>query len=710
MSTQKTELHANDDFEKRVLNAIANTSSEFSDRIDSLTRQVSDLKLDLEERQAVIEGFKASNSTCILDVNLALENSILARDIFRTKEDKRDMQAAQGRLCQSLYFASIGSRREQVTTAHKNTFTWVLDSEPWVDSLWDSFTPWLQQPDSVRPMYWISGKPGSGKSTLMRYLQEGISVTDYKRWTGSRNLWQGAHFFWQAGTEMERSLRGALQSLLRQLLSDHPWLIEIVVDAPRWTAACMAEYQPTWTLTELEATLQAAIFRLSKTWYVLLLIDGLDEIAGPDSAREAALEVFKNLAALPGVKLCMSSRPWNMFLDTFKDTPKLHLQDLTKGDIDRFVREQLESSLQLQHSFLRNSGDVDRLIEVIIEKASGVFLWVRLVVQELRAGLRDGDSIRKLRRVLDSIPSDLDEYFKRMVLSIDPGHRREGSAVLQTMVFAVQDNTTLWPQRLLDLYHLEEEDGAFPLQPDFNFGELFDPFDKEGIEYLVDLMNRRLNSRCMCLLEVWPVPTKNPDEVECVFGPRAQFLHRSLLDFLGSPSARELLENLTGGPFPARLFLCSALLIRAVTYGTMVARSLNHAQKLKNTIRMAAMLDRSMTAFASLSEDHDLLMDEVWDRLLEVTQPLFKKVFEYSDRFESEMDLICILWESRDIYQGTRLAKIVNNPGIYKDSMYRVARKYGLRKRPPRHQPGPQKRKRKRKTYRSEHESSDSSG
>src|SRR5437764_519812 len=67
----------------------------------------------------------------------------------------------------SLFFDALESRQEHITPASDNTFEWIWSNR----SL--RFTEWLK---SGHGAYWISGKPGSGKSTLMKFLSESPRV------------------------------------------------------------------------------------------------------------------------------------------------------------------------------------------------------------------------------------------------------------------------------------------------------------------------------------------------------------------------------------------------------------------------------------------------------------------------------------------------------------------------------------------------------
>src|ERR1700733_637613 len=61
----------------------------------------------------------------------------------------------------SLHNEEINARLTDIAPPYGDTFSWIWTA----DDL--AFVSWLQ---SGAGIYWISGKPGSGKSTLMKYL------------------------------------------------------------------------------------------------------------------------------------------------------------------------------------------------------------------------------------------------------------------------------------------------------------------------------------------------------------------------------------------------------------------------------------------------------------------------------------------------------------------------------------------------------------
>lgn len=87
----------------------------------------------------------------------------------RSKNEEEQRRRA---LLAWLSFPRMHTRRETIKIAHQNTFQWILKEDK--DDAQDpvGFTKWLKQEKSV---FWVSGKAGSGKSTV-RSLHSYISI------------------------------------------------------------------------------------------------------------------------------------------------------------------------------------------------------------------------------------------------------------------------------------------------------------------------------------------------------------------------------------------------------------------------------------------------------------------------------------------------------------------------------------------------------
>jgi hypothetical protein len=84
----------------------------------------------------------------------------VARFLTRADSDK-----FCSRILFGLRFPDMDNRYEAIPEAHAKTFRWIFEP-PSPGQDWADVSQWLQGKDT--PIYWITGKPGAGKSTLMR--------------------------------------------------------------------------------------------------------------------------------------------------------------------------------------------------------------------------------------------------------------------------------------------------------------------------------------------------------------------------------------------------------------------------------------------------------------------------------------------------------------------------------------------------------------
>ncbi|KAK3898760.1 hypothetical protein C8A05DRAFT_37649 [Staphylotrichum tortipilum] len=100
---------------------------------------------------------------------------------------------------------------------------------------------------------------------------------------------------------------------------------------------------PFWSTTELRQAFDILLpLACGSNHKLALFIDGLDEFEVTDKFR--FLLSFAETARAEGAKVCVSSREWTVCLDYFRANPSLRLQDLTRGDIERYIRAHLDEN------------------------------------------------------------------------------------------------------------------------------------------------------------------------------------------------------------------------------------------------------------------------------------------------------------------------------------------------------------------------------
>ena len=307
----------------------------------------------------------------------------------------------------SLVFPEIHFRQENIADAHRDTFEWIFDESGQRLRPWSSFVDWLKCSDSL---YWVNGKLGSGKSTLMNFIYSDPRTKEYLS-KGQRTAKVEPlivrFFFWNAGNPMQKSTRGLLQSLLYQLLTQEEDLYDNLVKTDPTLQS--RHLHLVWSPKMLKNLLAAAIGVLSRP--LCIFLDGLDEFDEDENELLGIIKVFRSRA---GVKICVSSRPSQSYEENFRGCPRLKLQDLTSKSIKIYLRGTLLKSLRDQKFPHAKPGQSSKLINLILEKAEGVFLWVEVVAKQIVQGLIRRDSWEILLKRVDSLPSNIENIYQRM--------------------------------------------------------------------------------------------------------------------------------------------------------------------------------------------------------------------------------------------------------------------------------------------------------
>jgi hypothetical protein len=157
------------------------------------------------------------------------EKYSLFKDPLEEEESLRKSVSIQ--ILNSLLFSTINDRYERVAEAHERTFEWIYNDSPFEETYWSNFADWLQHGDGL---YWIQGKAGSGKSTLMKYICDNPLTNRYLTyWAGEHPLHTAESYLWNIGTTLQKSQSGLLRKLLYDVLSQSPDLLPIILPR-RW--------------------------------------------------------------------------------------------------------------------------------------------------------------------------------------------------------------------------------------------------------------------------------------------------------------------------------------------------------------------------------------------------------------------------------------------------------------------------------------------
>jgi hypothetical protein len=453
--SQATEITALQSFQRledgvqNIISDLVNGSTKISDLATNFSSNSDRLVKEHATTRTVIEDHVTSTGN-ITRLSISQSISQFREELLRCERDKalkKQHEKQYEQLLSSLRFPEMNRRKNQISNNYPGTFDWIFKncssssesdqceggSQPSEDteeddwdaydsdecdsdgfdyiefaetidhSAFDCFPGWLESDSNL---FWLSGKPASGKSSLMKFLAFNQLTVNHLNKSHS-NVRILTHFFWKPGQILQRNVQGMTLSLLYQVLDGQPDL-----GRKLWETQPFMQYKrdpSDWSLDELSEALVLALENSTGVFCVFL--DGLDEakdlehLPWPDWTDS---QVIHKLLEVKNLKLCASSREEPAFCFFFESASRLRIHQLNKYDITHFVRERLD----IRGLDCRNR---DSLVRRIVQRAEGVFLWVALVVDSLNRAIRQSyTTIEMLEERLEQTPSDLTKLYVDM--------------------------------------------------------------------------------------------------------------------------------------------------------------------------------------------------------------------------------------------------------------------------------------------------------
>ncbi|KAK7949523.1 hypothetical protein PG988_016162 [Apiospora saccharicola] len=285
-----------------------------------------------------------------------------------------------------LDFPQINARKDAIRAQQGKTCRWFLSHPKYLD--WINLN---RHGASCSFLLWLRGKAGAGKSTLIKFLYLEVKKKQPDATVVS-------FFFHARGDYLEKSITGMYRSLLKQILPQLPDLRSIL-DQVESSLTSDALYK---NLNALKDILKSTVMALG-TQCLICFIDALDE-CNEDDVRDM-VQFFEDLTDSATeekiqLRVCFSSRPYPYIQVDEKILLTLENEMGHSKDLEKYVRKRLKASPKVQPDLQRQ----------ILDKASGVFMWVVLVVDILNKEAGRGGLA--LRRRLSEIPPTLSQLFK----------------------------------------------------------------------------------------------------------------------------------------------------------------------------------------------------------------------------------------------------------------------------------------------------------
>ena len=458
----------------------------------------------------------------------------------------------------SLNDLATRARISEIHEAHEKTFHWLFDPAT------VTFADWLRDPKlEERPIYWVQGKPGSGKSTLLKFAMRDPRLLKLLSSQTGRNFqlqatralrkdpdarglqrraddltWTiAAFFFHDRGSEMQKTMTGMLQQIVWSILRQVPALFTCVMPFFKDLTQTQRKREPKWDSEHLQSALISIVAQREVRVRILFLVDALDEHYG-DKERLASLLgklIEKADNDYVGIKMCLASRPWPIFEKYFGKCPGFAIHNYTKSDISNYVTSRLRLESQMLQSAEEES--LTAVIELVNERALGVFIWVRLVVDLLAKGISDGTPLTTLEMIARDLPQELKDLYAHTLKRIEPEYATEAYIMFQITLCA------LVPLPL----------ASFMGSVDYNYRDLLRSSRPQqhrlaelNLKDSISSPARRLASRCGGLLEIVSIPP--PEGAEAKEPERVvQVIHQTVKEYVNDHQhdlgLREVLPN-----------------------------------------------------------------------------------------------------------------------------------------------------------------------
>ncbi|KAI1087973.1 hypothetical protein F5B19DRAFT_473206 [Rostrohypoxylon terebratum] len=477
-------------------------------------------------------------------------DSVDTADFFKKLQKVIETPLQHFCLLQDLRDPRMLDRFENVDTAHGKTFEWLIhgpdnsrndaEAEDYTSGDFEAksqkhreFVSWLQD-DIVQPsgsstvssrlraahkqsIFYIAGKPGAGKSTLMKFIcQNKVTLERLESWSGEKKLICAKAFFWRLGNDEQKNLTGLAKCLLYQIFIAAPALIPTVSSL----------HAQTYFTTLRRLLTNGQTFEKHK---IMLFIDGLDEYEG--RPLELIREILGwTMGSYNDLKICVASRQWNEFEVGFEGCPSLRIHEWTHHDIRNFAMDRFEEIGDL--AVLIDTRELKTLAEVIVTRAEGVFLWVRVVLASIEQGVLNGDDFKDLQKKVSAFPTELKDLYQYLFDSI-PEYDRQ--MAFETLILTSHYSTSLLQYKFL---------GDLSKDPDFAIKMPLVPLSEETLRRYLAHTRRQINGRCKCFLEIRAV---YPDTTECYQGEEiVSYMHSTVEEFLTQKHIRDAMEPYVG--------------------------------------------------------------------------------------------------------------------------------------------------------------------
>ena len=259
-----------------------------------------------------------------------------------------------------------------------------------------SFQEWSDSTDTH--LYWVSAKPATGKTVLSGKVIHHIQ-------NENRDI---AFFFFDYRNKAQTTTSSFLLSMAGQMAYMHPEVMRTVVDiCEKDDQLYKAHYRTIWRKLFVEGICRLK-FPRPQYW----VIDALDECKTDSELIPLLLKVVEARS----VRVLVTCRNrFESYRQPFPPKVKVISEEISADDTRHDIALFLEANIH--HLPAIDEEARHDMVTTISEKAAGCFLWVSLILQELKYA----HTSTEIRQVLEEVPSDMNDFYARILDQMSQG-------------------------------------------------------------------------------------------------------------------------------------------------------------------------------------------------------------------------------------------------------------------------------------------------
>ncbi|KAG8712935.1 hypothetical protein FRC09_019302 [Ceratobasidium sp. 395] len=313
-------------------------------------------------------------------------------------------------------------------------------------ALIDDIINWAQDDTARKPIYWVYGFAGLGKSSIAASLCQRLD---------EQNM-LAASFLCKHDDPNLRDPQRVFNTIVHGLATRYKPYALAVARAIRGNAQPCSSHIPRRYIELVKKPLES-LLDTSPTRIYVIVVDALDECEGKET-RASLFACLRSMSQLvPWLKLIVTSRPDKDIEAVFgrgNDYVVSHDlgEDAASEDIHTFAHKHMSQITTLES----RSAWLDDMTQKLVERANGLFIWAAVVCKFVKEGTNPKGRLEDLlRNTASAVTFDpfarLHELYGYIVRSSTVGNGRANRQVVRRCLGAIVCSSRRAPLSVLSL-------------------------------------------------------------------------------------------------------------------------------------------------------------------------------------------------------------------------------------------------------------------